>query len=108
MVDPGLQSLVQKFVESETQNVIELEFLIGEETVSMHSVEECSALEQSSGVFLFESEQLSGCLSEAGEEEMDSPDLSLVLEAVFADQLQFVIDSFLLEGSSGGVEGGRI
>ena len=39
---------------------------------------------------------------------MDSPDLPLILEAVFADQLQFVIDPFLLEGSPGGVEGGRI
>ena len=74
----------------------------------MHSVEECSTLEQPSRVFFFKSEQLPGCLSESGEEKMDSPDLPLILVAVFADQLQFVIDPFLLEGSPGGVEGGRI
>jgi hypothetical protein len=33
-----------------------------------------------------------------------SPDLSLVLQTVFTNQLQFVIDSFLLEGSTGSVE----
>jgi hypothetical protein len=39
---------------------------------------------------------------------MDSPDLTLVLETVFTDELQFVIDSFLFERSSGSLEGGRI
>jgi len=105
LINSSLQSLVQKLVQGETQNVIELEFLIGKQAISMHSVEESSAFEQSSGILFFESKQLSGCFSEAREEEMDSPDLSLVLEAVFADQLQFVIDSFLLERSPGGVEG---
>lgn len=71
----------------------------------MHSVEEGSTFEQSSGVFFLKGKKLSGCFSESGEEEMDSPDFSLVLKAVFADQLKFVIDSFLLEGSSGSIEG---
>lgn len=70
----------------------------------MHSVEEGGTFEQSSGIFFFEGKELSGCFSESGEEEMDSPDFSLVLKAVFADQLKFVIDSFLLEGSSGSIE----
>jgi hypothetical protein len=39
---------------------------------------------------------------------VDSPNLTFVLEAVFAYKLEFVIDSFLFEGSSWGVEGGRI
>jgi hypothetical protein len=43
-------------------------------------------------------------LPELGESELKSPDFSLVLEAVFADQLKFVINSFLLEGSSGSIE----
>ena len=74
----------------------------------MHAVEEGSAFEKSSGVFFFESEQLTGSLSELGEEEMDSPDLTLVLEAVLADQLQFVIDTFLFEGTTRSLEGRRV
>lgn len=104
LVDTCLQSLIQEFIEGKTQHVIELEFLIGEETVTVHSVEEGSSFEESTGIPLFKSEELSGCLSELGEEEVNSPDLTLVLEAVLADQLQFVIDSFLFEGSSGGFE----
>ena len=74
----------------------------------MHSVEKGGTFEQSSGIFFFEGKELSGCFSESGEEEMDSPNFSLVLEAVFADQLKFVINSFLFEWSSGCVEGGGI
>jgi hypothetical protein len=33
-----------------------------------------------------------------------SPDLSLVFEAVLADELQLMVDSLLFEGTSGGVE----
>ena len=108
LIDSSLESLVQKFIESKTQDVIEFEFFIAEETISVHSVEKCSSFEQSSGVFFFESEQLSGGLSEFGEQEMYSPYFSFVLETVLSDQLQFVVDSFLFEGSSGCFKGGRI
>ena len=104
LVDPGLESLVQELIDGETQDVIQLELLIGEQTISVHSVEQCSALEKSSGVLLLKGEQLSGSLSELGEDEMHSPYFPLVLEAVFTDELQLMIDSLLLEGSSRGVE----
>jgi len=74
----------------------------------VHSVEEGSSFEESSGVFFLESEELTSSLSKLGEEEMDSPDLTLVLETVLSDELQFVVDSLLLERSSRSLEGGRI
>ena len=108
MINSSLQSLIQKFVQGKTENVIEFEFLVGEEPIPMHSVQKGSTFEQSSWVFLFESKQLSGCFSESGEQKMDSPNFSLVFKSVFADQLQFVINSFFFERSSGCIEGGRI
>ena len=108
LIDSSLQSLVKEFIDSKTQDVIELELLVAEEAVSVHSVEEGSSFEESSGVFFLESEELTSSLSELGEEEMNSPDLTLVLETVLSDELQFVIDSFLFERSSGSLEGGRI
>ena len=51
----------------------------------MHSVEKRSSFEQSSWVFFLEGKQLSGCFSETREEEMDSPDFSLVFKTIFAD-----------------------
>ncbi len=108
LVDAGLEAFVQELVEGETQDVIELEFLIGEQTVSVHSVEQGSTFEQSSRVFLLEGKQFSGGLAETGQQEMHSPHLPLVLEAVLADQLQLVVDPLLLEGTTGSVEGGRV
>ena len=104
----GLQSAVKKFVKGESEHVIELEFFGGEKTISVHSSEEGSTFEKSSGVLLFESEELSGCLSELGESKMHSPYFSLVLEAVLSHELQFVVDSFLLVRSPWSLESGRI
>lgn len=87
LIDSGLETLVQELVECETQDVIELELLTGEQTVTMHSVEEGSTFEKSSGVSLLKSEQLTSSLSEAGEQQVNSPDLSLVFEAILADKL---------------------
>ena len=107
LVDPGLESLVEEFVDCETEDVIEFEFLVGQQSVFVHSVEESGAFEQPSGVFLLEGEQFTGCLSELGEQEVHSPDFSLALESVLADQLQLGVDSLLLEGSSGSFKGRR-
>lgn len=101
----GLQSAVKELVQGQTQHVIELEFLVGEETIAMHSSEKGSTFEKSSRVLFLKGEEFSGCLSELGESEMHSPYFSLILEAVLADQLQLVINSLLLEGSPGSVEG---
>lgn len=102
--DTGLQSAIEKFVQGQPKHVIELELLIGEETISVHTTQQGSTLEQSSGVFLFKSEQLTGCLSELGQSEVHSPDFPLVLEAILAHQLELVIDTLLLERSSRSVE----
>lgn len=67
LIDSSLESLVQKLVRSKTQNVIELKFFIGKKTISMHSVEKGGSLEQSSWVFFFKSEKLSGGFSESRE-----------------------------------------
>jgi hypothetical protein len=48
LVDSGLETLVEELVYSETQDVIELEFLVAEQTVSVHSVEQGSTFEKSS------------------------------------------------------------
>lgn len=83
LIDSGLKSLIKEFVDSETKDVIEFEFLIGKEAISMHSVKKCRSFEQSSFILFFEGEQFSGCLSEFGKDQMYSPDFSLVLETVF-------------------------
>ncbi len=103
--DSGLKSSVEELVNSETQYVIELKLLVGQEAVSVHSSEEGSAFEQSSGIFLLQSEELSCSLSELGKSKMHSPDFSLVFKTILSDKLKLVVDSFLFERSSWGIEG---
>ena len=74
----------------------------------MHSSEKGGTFEQSSGIFLLQSEEFSGSFSEFGEGEMASPYLSFVFETILADELELMINSFLFEGSSWSVEGGGI
>jgi len=104
----GLKSSVQKLVWGQTQNVIELEFLSCQKSVSLHSSKKGSTFEQSSWVFLLQSKQLSGSFSEFGKGKMDSPYLSFIFKTIFADQLELMINSFFFERSSWGVVGGGI
>jgi hypothetical protein len=108
LVNAGLQPLVEELVDGQTEHVIQLELLSSEQAVAVHAVEEGGSFEESPGVTFLEGEEFSGCLAEAGEDEMHSPDLTLVLEAVLADQLQLVVDALLLEGTPRGVEGGGV
>ena len=48
LVDACLKSLVQELVKGQTQDVIELEFLVGKESITMHSVEKGGTFEKSS------------------------------------------------------------
>ena len=103
-----LKSSVQNLVNSQTQNVIELELFVGQKSVSVHSSQKGSTFEQSSGIFLLQSEEFSGGLSELGKGEMASPYLSFIFKTVFSDQLKLMINSFLFERSSWGIESGGI
>jgi len=104
----SLKSSVQKLIWGQTQNVIELEFLIWQKSVSVHSSEKGSTFEQSSWVFLLQSKQFSCSFSEFGESKMDSPYLSFIFKTIFADQLELMINSFFFERSSWGIVCGGI
>ena len=106
--DSGLQSPLEEFIRGESQHVIELEFLSGEQTIAVHPPEEGGTFEKSPGVLLLEGEEFTGGFSELGESEVDSPDFSLVLEAILADELEFVVDAFLLVGTTGSLIGGGV
>ena len=72
----------------------------------MHSSKKGSTFKKSSGVFLFKSKELTSCLSEFGKSKMNSPYFSFIFEPVFADELEFVINSFLFVRSPGGLKSG--
>ena len=55
---------------------------------------------ESSWLLLVECEQFSGGLSDLGEGELDAPHLTLVTQTILADNLQLLVEAFLLEGTA--------
>lgn len=86
--DDGLESSFHESSGGQTQDVIELVFRFVEETVSEASSHEGFTFEESSGVLFFKGQKFSGSLSHLGQNELDSPDFSLVLQTVFTDNFQ--------------------
>lgn len=56
--------------------------------------------EQPLGVLLFEGEQLTGSLTDAGKRVLDAPYLTLVAETILSDDLQLLVETRLLEGTT--------
>ena len=98
----GLESSLQQLVEGHSQDVIEtvLGFLV-QQTELEHLTQQGGAFEESALILRIQSEELSGSLSERSQNELNSPHLSLVLEAELTANLDFLIVAFLLEGTAG-------
>ena len=99
----GLESSLHKLGKSQTEDVIELSLVGLEETELDDSADKGITLEGSSGIIFLEGEELSGGLSELGENELDSPDFSLVLEAVSANNIELAEQPVLIVGLSRGL-----
>ncbi len=84
----GLESSIHVFLNGQTEDVIELVLVFIEKAISEHSSHEGSTFEKSSGILLLEGQKISGSLSDSGEDQLDSPHLSLVSQAVFTNDLQ--------------------
>ena len=106
--DESLKATLHELSDGQTQNVIKFSLGLLEETKTDHAADKGLTFEQSAGVFLGKGQQNSGGLSELGEGQLKSPDLSLVLEAVRADESQLVDKLLLFEGSPWGVGGLRV
>lgn len=107
--DSGLKSSLQELLQGQRQAEIQLVLSLGvQKAVFVHSLQESSAFELSLLVVLLEGQKSSGCLSDLGQGQLDSPDLSLVLETVLPALLDLADDSLLLVGSSGRLVGSSV
>jgi len=99
--DLRLQTAFEEIFDAKTQNVIEFHLRLIQDADSNQTTEESVTFEQSSRVLLLEREQDTRGFPDFGEGEFDAPDLAFVTEAEFADELQLLIQSFLLEWTTG-------
>merc|ERR1719193_570784 len=99
--DLRLQTAFEEIFDAKTQNVIEFHLRLIQDADSNQTTEESVTFEQSSRVLLLEREQNARRFPDFGEGEFDAPDLAFVTEAEFADELQLLVQSFLLEWTTG-------
>lgn len=99
--DLSLETALEEVLDTEAEHVIELHLGLVEDADTDETTEEGIAFEQTLGLFLVESQQLTGSLSDLGQGVLDSPDFALVTEAELADELQLLVETLLLVGASG-------
>ena len=102
--DLGLKAPFQEVLNLEAEHVIELHASFIEDTDADQATQECVALEQSAGVLVLKGQEVTRGLADLGQGVLNPPDLTLVLQAIFTDQLQLLVQSGLLERPSWGGE----
>merc|ERR1712099_232758 len=89
----GLKTSLKEIFNFQTEDVIELHFVLFENTDSDQSTEESITFEKTFWVFFFQCQKSTGNFSYFGDGQFDSPDFTLVSEAKLAVQFQFLVQS---------------
>lgn len=101
LVHLSLEATFKELLGGELKNEIELELVLGEETVTIHTTEESCSLEDALGVLRVEGEQSTGGLTKLRQSVLAAPDLALASESILSDKLELGVETFLLEGTTG-------
>ena len=91
--DLGLQSSFQEIFDSQSQDVIQLHLVFGQDTDSDQSSDQSVTFEQSLWVLFISGQKVTSSSSDLGQLETNSVDFSLVLQTVFTGQLQFSVQT---------------
>jgi len=98
--DLGLESTLEEVLDLEPEHVIELVLGLLEHAQAMEAAHDGVSFEQSSGVLLVEGQKVTRSFTNFGDGQLHPPDLALVLQTEFADQLQLCVETLLIERSS--------
>merc|ERR1719329_1009720 len=101
----GLKSSVQKLVDVQLKDVVQLLLGLGEQTQTGQAAKQGLTFEETLGVLLGQSEQDTSDGTDASEHVVHAPDLTLVGQTVFTDKLQLSVQALLLEGASRDIVG---
>ena len=81
----GLKTTLEKVLNGQGQDVIELVLTLIKKPVTVHLTEKGLTFEDPLGILLVESEKISCRVTDAAKRVLDSPELTLVAETVLAD-----------------------
>ena len=103
--DLGLEATLQEVLNLQGQDVIELHLVLVQDTDAHKTANQCVTLEQATGVLVLEGQELTGSTTDVGQGETNAPDLALVAETVLSNELELLVETGGLEGTTGDLVG---
>jgi len=100
--DLGLETPLQEIFDLETEDEIELHAALVQDSDTDQATQERVTFEQPARILLLERQQLSGSGTDLGKAVLHPPYLTLVPKSVLSNELQLLVKTSLLEGSSWG------
>jgi hypothetical protein len=104
LVNLGLKTALKQLLGSQLKDGIQLEFIISQKSVSVHTTKKGRTLEDSLRILGVQGQQHTGGLSQLGQGVRHWPDFALATESVLSNKTKFGIQSFLFEWSTRSLE----
>lgn len=104
LVNLGLKTTLQEFLRGELQDEIQLELVVGEETVTTHSTKESGTLKDALGILGVERKEGTSCFTKLGESKLNTPNLLLASKTVLSTKLELGIQTFLFVWTTGSLD----
>jgi hypothetical protein len=99
--DLGLKATLQEILDLQGQDVIELHLVLVQDTDADQAANQRVTLEEAAGVLVLQGQELTGSTTDVGQREANAPDLTLVAETVLSNELQLLVETGGLEGTTG-------
>jgi len=103
--DLGLEAALQEILNLQGQDVIQLHLVLVQDTDADQAANQCVTLEEATGVLVLQGQELTSSTTDVGKGETNAPDLALVAETVLSNELQLLVETGGLEGTTGDLVG---
>jgi len=101
----SLKTTLEKVLNSQSQDVIELVLALIKKPVTVHPTEQSLTFKDPSWALLIKSQKISSSITDTAKRVLHSPELTLVTQTILTNQLQFRIKTLLLVRTTWSLEG---
>jgi len=101
----SLKTTLEKILNSESQNIIELVLCFIKQTMLEHSPQKSFTLKDPTRILLIQGQKGSSIVTDTAKSVLNPPQLSLAAKTILSDELQLGIQTLLLVWTTGLLEG---
>lgn len=88
--DLGLQAALKKIFDAQSENIIQLHLLFWQDAHQDQAAQQNIAFEQALWILVLQHEQLTSNLSDLGQRQLNTPDLTFVSKTELSNQFDFL------------------